>query len=65
MRLRLPRFVADFLMRRGVQDAVPYGDEFISTGAEITETYRGDRLIIMLEISSFRDFFRCLIRRRG
>ena len=52
-------------MKRGVQDAVPYGDEFISTGAEITETYRGDRLIIMLEISSFRDFFRCLIRRRG
>ena len=65
MKVRLPRFIADFLMRKGIQDAVPYGEDFfIPTGAEIVETFR-TKEIITLEITDLLVFLRFLIRRRG
>ena len=61
MKVRLPRFIAHFLMRRGIQDAVPCGEEFISTGAEIIETFR-TKEIITLEITDLSVFLRFLIK---
>ena len=73
MRIRIPRFLQDFLMDMDCQTATAEGEEIIDSGVSISETFwdrhplfamiLGRRMItvITLEIHSFTRFIRHLI----
>ena len=56
--MRVPRFLNNFLMNRGFQNAVPEGEEWVDTGVNMWE--RGTDQCF-LEVTNWRALFRFLL----